>query len=60
MPKKLCDWKKKHIRKRRAALEALIRDPRFLCQKCARVANDPRVLCKARRAFIERRPATKV
>ena len=54
MAKKLCDWKKKDIRSRRAELEALIVDPRFLCQKCARVANEPRVLCKARRAFIER------
>lgn len=57
MPKSLCDWKKKDIRRRRDELEALIRDPRFLCIKCARVSNEPRVLCKPRRAFIERKPA---
>ena len=51
MPKKLCDWSQKRIEKKRAKLEDLIRDPRFLCAKCARASNSPRVLCKARRAF---------
>ncbi|MEM0896769.1 MAG: hypothetical protein AAGJ79_07765 [Verrucomicrobiota bacterium] len=51
MSKKLCDWSQKKIIKKRKQLEDLIRDPRFLCAKCARAANEPRVLCKARRAF---------
>lgn len=51
MAKTLCDWKKKEIRDHLPELEALIRNPRFLCRKCARVANTSKVLCKPMRAF---------
>lgn len=30
-------------------LHGLTRDPAFFCRKCARVANEPRVLCKPER-----------
>lgn len=49
MAKTLCDWSKKDIESKRGKLALLVQDPRFYCAKCARCANDPRVLCKARK-----------
>ncbi|NCF88485.1 MAG: hypothetical protein GWQ05_06380 [Verrucomicrobiaceae bacterium] len=48
----LCDFKKKRSLKRdRALIEACIRDPQFICRKCFRAANCPRLLCKPEKAF---------
>jgi hypothetical protein len=49
MAKTLCDWSKKDLEKRADALLALVREPRWYCRKCARVANTARVLCKPRK-----------
>jgi hypothetical protein len=49
MAKTLCDWSKGDIKKRADKLFELVRQPRFLCCKCARVANTPKVLCKPRK-----------
>jgi hypothetical protein len=49
MAKTLCDWKKKDLEQNPARLAALVRDPRFFCRKCARVANTSKVLCKPRK-----------
>lgn len=46
MAKTLCDWSKSDIKERAAELLSLTRDATYFCRKCARVANDPRVLCK--------------
>lgn len=46
MAETLCDWSKHEIRERAAELSDLTRDATFFCRKCARVSNDPRVLCK--------------
>ncbi len=46
MAKTLCEWKKSEIVDRLDDLCALVRPPRFACRKCARVANNDRVLCK--------------
>ncbi len=47
MAETLCDWSKSDIKERAAELYLLTRDPRYFCRKCARVSNDPKVLCKA-------------
>ncbi len=48
----LFDLKKKVSMKRdQALIEACIRDPRFICRKCLRAANCPRLLCKPEKAF---------
>lgn len=49
MAKTLCDWSKKDIQAKPERLAAILSDPRFYCAKCARAANDPRRLCKARK-----------
>jgi hypothetical protein len=49
MAKTLCDWSKGDIRKHADKLSQLVDRPRFLCCKCARVANTPEILCKPRR-----------
>ena len=46
MAKTLCDWSKTDIKERAEELLAITREPTFFCRKCARVANQPRVLCK--------------
>jgi hypothetical protein len=47
MGKTLCDWSKSEIEKRVEELLELVKEPAFYCRKCARVANNPKVLCKA-------------
>lgn len=48
----LCNLKKKCSLKRdRALIEACIRDPQFICRKCLRAANSPKLLCKPEKAF---------
>lgn len=46
MAKTLCDWSKKDLEKRADTLAAIVREPRWYCRKCARVANTSKVLCK--------------
>jgi hypothetical protein len=46
MAETLCDWSKSEVKERAEELHALTRDAAFFCRKCARVANDPQVLCK--------------
>ncbi len=49
MAKTLCDWSKGDIERRAGKLLKLVREPRYFCRRCARVANTPKVLCKPRR-----------
>lgn len=49
MAKTLCEWKKRDLEKHPEKLLELVRDPRFYCRKCARVANTSKVLCKPRK-----------
>ncbi len=49
MGKTLCDWSKKDLEKRGVELAAIVREPRWYCRKCARVANTSKVLCKPRK-----------
>ncbi|HEY5895578.1 MAG TPA: hypothetical protein VIT91_20345 [Chthoniobacterales bacterium] len=53
MANTLCDWSKHDIEKSVHKLAALVRNPQFYCRKCARVANTPDVLCKAKHLPIE-------
>ncbi|WP_442485521.1 hypothetical protein [Aeoliella sp. SH292] len=48
-PKTLCDWSKFEITKRSDELAALVDGANHFCTKCARVANDKRVLCKPKK-----------
>ncbi|TLD70923.1 hypothetical protein FEM03_10565 [Phragmitibacter flavus] len=47
MAKTLCDWKKHEIVDDIDELLLLVRDPRYVCRKCARVAHSDKHLCKA-------------
>ena len=47
--KPLCDLKKSDIKERRREIEAIVSRPRYMCQKCARVAVDEDYLCKGKR-----------
>jgi hypothetical protein len=49
MPKTLCDWSKRDILAKPEKLAEIVSEPRFFCAKCARAANDPKRLCKARK-----------
>lgn len=49
MARTLCDWSKRDIEKKADKLYEIVRDPKFICRKCARVANQYEVLCKPKR-----------
>ena len=49
MAKTLCDWSKKDIQNHPEKLAQIVCDPTFYCAKCARSANNPKRLCKARK-----------
>lgn len=49
MSKTLCDWSKSDLKKHPDKLFELVRDPRFFCKRCARVANTSKVLCKPKK-----------
>jgi hypothetical protein len=46
MAKTLCDWSKSDIEKKLQELREIVRNPRFYCRRCARVAHPAKVLCK--------------
>jgi hypothetical protein len=48
MSQTLCEWKKWEIEERLDDLAEIIRDPRFICRKCARAAHRDKHLCKPR------------
>jgi len=49
MSKTLCDWSSKDIEKHLHKLALITAEPRYLCRKCARVANRSKHLCKPKR-----------
>ena len=44
--KKMCAWKKKDIEADFDTLLDVVRSPKFVCTKCARVADQKACLCK--------------
>ena len=48
MSKTLCDWSKRDLQEHPDRLARIVKDPRFYCRRCARVAHSPKVLCKPR------------
>jgi len=44
--KSLCKWEKEEIKKNIRTIYTLTADPRYVCQKCARVANLKANVCK--------------
>jgi hypothetical protein len=45
----LCDWDRKEIESEMATLVSLVNNPKYVCKKCARVANAEEVLCKSQK-----------
>jgi len=45
--KSLCDLDKKEIEKNLIEIIPLVIKPKYICTKCARVANSEDLLCKA-------------
>lgn len=43
--KKLCGLKKDDIEKHTKKIVKIVSKPKFICEKCARVANDEKYLC---------------
>jgi hypothetical protein len=46
LKKTLCEYSRKDIEKNRDLFAAAVREPRYLCNKCARASNDKKLLCK--------------
>lgn len=44
--KKLCKWSKKRIEKHMSELREQLETPAYVCVKCARAANEKKLLCK--------------
>lgn len=42
---KICDWRKKDIRDNLDELIEVVREPKFICAKCGRVASLDNALC---------------
>ena len=45
--KTLCDLKRDDLEKDFSKIVNIVSQPRFICKKCARVANEKQYLCKA-------------
>ncbi len=45
--KTLCDLKRDDFEKDFSKIVNIVSQPRFICKKCARVANEKQYLCKA-------------
>ncbi|WP_087020616.1 hypothetical protein [Thaumasiovibrio subtropicus] len=45
MAKTLCKWRRNDIATDLKGLRKLVKKPTFVCLKCARVANEKKVLC---------------
>lgn len=46
MARTLCEWKKCEIVDDLEELAEIVRDPRYVCRKCARSAHKDKHLCK--------------
>ena len=44
--KTMCDWNKEDIEKDLKLLSRMADNPKYICKKCARVANSSEHLCK--------------
>ncbi len=44
--KRLCDWKKKYLSENLEQLFTIVKEPKFVCEKCGRVANKKKWLHK--------------
>jgi hypothetical protein len=44
--KRLCGWKKKYLSENLEELFTIVREPKFACEKCGRVANKKKWLHK--------------
>lgn len=47
--KTLCDWTKEDIDNNHKKLFKIVSNPKFVCKKCARVANKEDYLCKPKK-----------
>lgn len=44
--KALCKWDKESIKDKIDEIKTIVKEPGFVCKRCARVANDKEYLCK--------------
>jgi hypothetical protein len=44
--KTLCKYKKEKIEEQMESLKNIVRNPKFICKKCARAAGNAECLCK--------------
>jgi hypothetical protein len=44
--KELCKWKRADYSKELPLLKRIVKDPQFVCEKCGRVADKKKRLCK--------------
>lgn len=42
----ICKWKKDQIKSDMKLLKSIVKNPKFVCQKCGRAANRKQWLCK--------------
>lgn len=42
----ICKWKKDQIKTDLKLLKSIVKNPKFICQKCGRAANKKQWLCK--------------
>ena len=44
--KTLCDLSKKEIKEFDKELKKIVKDPKYICEKCVRVSSEKDLLCK--------------
>jgi len=44
--KRLCSWDKARIRDKREKLVKIVSQPKYVCERCARVASSAKHLCR--------------
>lgn len=47
--KELCKLKKDELSKNIKKILKIVKKPKFICEKCARVANDKKYLCEPKK-----------
>jgi len=48
----LCDFKKSTIKDHYSKLIKIVNQPKYICTKCARVANEKQYLCKPKKFVV--------
>lgn len=46
LKKTLCELSKKEIKEFEKEIWEIVKEPKFMCEKCARVSGEKKILCK--------------